>query len=192
MQQKLFQQKLGNQDIIAFFEQAMNYCEDNGFGDEIQWARNIKFEDIDETEFVISFAWVVINSGMKNQVAEKIFEDWCKNGEKAINHEGKRRAIEFVSKNRYEIMKRLRETDDHLSVLEELDWIGKITKYHLARNIGLDYAKPDRHLVRIAKKYGFKDVQDLCKYLSTYSGERIGVVDVILWRYCNMTGEYTI
>ena len=186
------QQKLSNRDIITFYEQAKEFCEDNGYNNEIQWARDIKFSDIDETEFVIEFAWVVINSGMKNQVAEKIFEDWCRHGEKAIKHEGKRKAIEFVIENRYAIMKELRETKNHLAVLEQLSWIGKITKHHLARNIGLDYAKPDRHLVRIAEQYGFKNVQELCKYLSEYSGERIGVVDVILWRYCNMTGNYTI
>jgi len=129
---------------------------------------------------------------MKNQVAEKIFENWCKNGESAINHEGKRKAIEFVKKYRHEIMEELRNTDNHLAVLEELSWIGKITKYHLARNIGLDYAKPDRHLIRIAEQYGFKDVQAMCKYISEYYDERIGVVDVILWRYCNMTGNYKL
>lgn len=74
----------------------------------------------------------------------------------------------------------------HIVYLDSLPMIGPITKYHLARNIGLDYAKPDRHLIRLAEKFGYPDIQVMCTKLSAYSGWRIGTVDVILWRYCNM------
>ena len=68
--------------------------------------------------------------------------------------------------------------------------IGPITKFHLARNIGIDCAKPDRHLVRIAERFGWKDnIQGMCVKLAAYSGWRIGTVDLILWRYCNMHGQ---
>lgn len=184
------QQRLNHTDIETFYFNAKHYCENNGFEHELQWCRDIKFSDIDAMEFLISFAWVVINSGMKNQVAVKIYEKWCKEGNKTINHEGKRKAIEFVEKHRYEILAELRKADDKLAVLKDLAWIGDITKYHLARNIGLDYAKPDRHLIRLVEIYGFNDVQAMCEYLAQLDNERIGVIDVVLWRYCNMTGNY--
>ena len=60
----------------------------------------------------------------------------------------------------------------------------------LAGNGRLEYAKPDRHLIRLAEKYGFNDVQAMCEYLAQLDNERIGVIDVVLWRYCNMTGNY--
>lgn len=80
--------------------------------------------------------------------------------------------------------------NDKISALEELPWIGGITKYHLARNMGLDCVKPDRHLVRLAERYGFEDPHLMCNYLAKQFKERVGTIDVILWRYCNLTGNY--
>lgn len=70
--------------------------------------------------------------------------------------------------------------------LGTLPWIGKITKWHLARNMGIDVAKPDRHLVRLCEEFGFKDVQKMCGFISKRTGDRIGLVDVILWRALNL------
>ena len=38
------------------------------------------------------------------------------------------------------------------SFLKTFKFIGDTTCYHLAKNIGLNFAKPDRHLLRISKK----------------------------------------
>ena len=73
--------------------------------------------------------------------------------------------------------------------METLPWIGPITKYHLARNLGIDVAKPDRHLVRLAKRFGYNEstgVQQMCEELAERTRDRIGVVDVVLWRYANL------
>jgi endonuclease III len=51
---------------------------------------------------------------------------------------------------------RLRVEADAVSELEKLPYIGAVTKFHLAKNLGLDVAKPDRHLVRVAKRFGYK------------------------------------
>jgi hypothetical protein len=39
---------------------------------------------------------------------------------------------------------------DPLGVLQSLPYIGPVTCYHLAKNIGLQVAKPDHHLTRLA------------------------------------------
>jgi thermostable 8-oxoguanine DNA glycosylase len=49
----------------------------------------------------------------------------------------------------------------------------------------MDFAKPDRHLVRIAKSYKL-EVEEMCLNLSKQTGERIGVVDVVIWRAANL------
>lgn len=80
-------------------------------------------------------------------------------------------------------------------LLQELSYIGRITCYHLARNIGLlEYVKPDLHLVRLAKHWGFKDCIAMCRDMRTYhetdSGSLLplGIVDLVLWYACSTFG----
>jgi hypothetical protein len=69
-----------------------------------------------------------------------------------------------------------------------LKWCGQIpyvrgpaVRYHALRNLAaLDVAKPDRLMKRIAKRAG-ESVADMCERLSKLSGDRVGVVDVVLW-----------
>ena len=68
-------------------------------------------------------------------------------------------------------------------MLEELGGIGEITKFHLAKNIGLiDKAKPDIWLKHAAKLCD-TEVDELVKFLSKEYLLSQHVVDVILWRY---------
>jgi hypothetical protein len=105
-----------------------------------------------------------------------------------IGHPGKRAAITRAIKEHHEWLVQLRAAPDKLAYLETLPWIGSITKYHLARNLGLDFVKPDRHLVRLAAAYGYADPAAMCQEIANETGERVGVVDVVLWRYSNLTG----
>lgn len=57
------------------------------------------------------------------------------------------------------------------------------TSLHLAKNIGLPVAKPDRHICRIANTFGFDKVQRLCENIARVIDEPIQVIDVVLWRY---------
>jgi hypothetical protein len=65
--------------------------------------------------------------------------------------------------------------------IEALPGIGPITKYHVARNVGFDVIKPDRHLVRLAERFEFDSPELMCSYLSGLYDERIGVVDLVLF-----------
>ncbi len=76
--------------------------------------------------------------------------------------------------------------------LQQLPFIGAVTKYHLARNIGFDAVKSDLHLVRLARTYGFAEPDDLCYFLGGFSDERIGVVDFVLWAYSAAFGTATL
>ena len=64
-----------------------------------------------------------------------------------------------------------------------LPWIGDITKYHLAKNLGANVAKPDRWLVRLADAEK-TTVDQLCRRLAIATGDRVATVDVVLWRAC--------
>lgn len=164
-----------------------------GFADEIDWSGDIK-KCSDAVDFFMEAAWVIINSGMKNQVAEIIWKrilQAISNREpisSAFKHKGKVKAIIHIKNERERLLSEylLKNTDkERLDFLASLPWIGKITKYHLAKNLGMDVCKPDRHLVRIAERY--KTTPDeLCKKLSDIIGDKVTTVDSVIWRAANL------
>jgi len=70
-----------------------------------------------------------------------------------------------------------------IDTLINLPMIGPITKFHLARNIGLsrDVAKPDLHLVRYAAEQRQSSVQSMVESIAQSHEMTVGVVDFILW-----------
>lgn len=163
-----------------------------GYKEEIEWCRNIP-KTIDKTYFFREYCWVVINSGMLNKVAEKIFKRFWNGGQynfEAIGHPNKNRSIREVYNSLDRYYYQFENTKNILKFLESLPHIGKITKYHLARNLGVDIAKPDRHLVRISEFFGYKDVQKFCKAIAEQVHEKIGVVDLVFWRFAELHSNY--
>lgn len=148
---------------------------------------------LDYGEFAWHCIFVIVNSGMKNQIAEMIYkkiQDAVKNNISISNvfgHAGKVKAIEFIIENRIDLFNKFLsvQISEKISYLETIPFIGGITKYHLARNLGIDVCKPDRHLERIAKKYKTTP-EILCKKLSDETGDRVGIVDLIIWRSANL------
>lgn len=186
---------------------------ERGFQNELQWQSSLCFEELNETIFLKELAWVILSSGMREKVIRKIFPDisncffnWssakvitdnadvCLN--KAIrefNHRPKINAIIWAAKkieniNFDEFKNQIKE--DPIEVLQQFPYIGTTTVFHLAKNIGLPVAKPDRHLLRIAYQEGFSDVQDFCSQISQMSGDSIPVVDIVLWRFATVEKDY--
>lgn len=86
--------------------------------------------------------------------------------------------------------RRLRLSSPEL--LAKLPYVGKVTCYHLARNIGLlEFVKPDLHLVRMAKHWGFEDPVAMCKAVQP-DGMPLGIVDLIFWYAASTFGTTTI
>lgn len=186
---------------------------DEGYSDEIFWQNNVNFRDLEETNFIRELSWVILTTGMKEQVVRKIFYkitpcflNW-ESAEIIVKHKNKcyNTSIKIFRNNRKinaiiqcaekidEIgFNRIKEKieDDPIQTLLSFPYIGKITVYHIAKNIGICLAKPDRHLVRIANREGFDDVQKFCKFISEKSGDSIPVVDIVLWRFANLTKDY--
>ena len=175
---------------ISLYQKLKNKISNTEHGYLIKKWQDIKPCD-NEEEFFRQYAWVVINTGLKNQVAQKIYDRMLKaiNEGKPIGsaygNERKASSIEHIYQKRIEIFQKFIKADDKLKFLEGLPQIGKVTKYHLARNLGMDVCKPDRHLVRIADQFNTTPYE-LCNRLSLESGDRIGVVDYVLWRAANL------
>ena len=179
-----------NNGMKDFFDRAQAHIRYAGYEPEVEYCRQLRLENFTDWGFMLAYAFVVISSGMKNQVAEKIYERFVDTMDpKVVGHPGKRLAIAQSLIEYARWFRELKASDDKVAYLETLPWIGPITKYHLARNIGLDVVKPDRHLTRIASRYGYANPDVMCHEIVSEVGERVGVVDVILWRYANLTGS---
>lgn len=77
-----------------------------------------------------------------------------------------------------------------MSYLRTFPYMGPATSYHLAKNLGMDVVKPDRHLIRISSVAGYECPEAMCRDIAATAGERLSVVDLVLWRYATLNPEY--
>lgn len=148
----------------------------------------------DATDFALRVSYVILNSGMKWTVAKDIWTrmkpSLIETGQvgDTFGHPGKKKSINLVMSNRSEYFGRFRAAwangpDEVVEFCETLPHIGGITKFHLAKNLGVDVAKPDVWLERVAIGSG-ETVQDLCNRLSKQSGDSVSTVDYVIWKAC--------
>lgn len=188
------------------FLTALQYC-DKHHPRELEWAEAVSadtFKNIKSKKFLRHYCWVVYASGYSANNLETIFprletsfEDFditALSKMKSIKPVLKvfnlpRKANNFldgakmIAKEGFGTYKK-RLKKGGIEALEELPGIGRITKFHLAKNIGLaDTVKPDRWLERAARKCKAASVEELVDYLSEKFESSRHVVDVVLWRY---------
>ena len=158
---------------------------------DVEWSECVQPPASGEA-FAREAIFVICNSGMKNTIAKKIFGRCMQalfNGLPVIGvfgHKGKAAAIEAIWADRKVLLSMYQSCptyDMRLELLVALPWIGHITKYHLAKNFGMNVAKPDVHLQRLADREGCS-AQALCERLAAEVGLRAATVDVVLWRAC--------
>lgn len=179
----------------------------HGFDAELKWAREASLDQLTEQTFLSELAWCVLNSGMRESVVRgkwpaitQAFLGFASSraicaaaetcvilARRAFNHEQKIAAIvqgarKVEQAGGFDAFK-ARLIDDPLGQLRAFAYIGPVTVFHLARNLGVDCSKPDRHLVRYAARWGFDDVENFCRTIADVEQERIGAVDVVIWRH---------
>ncbi len=199
--------------LSKLFATAKRAVVEAGYLSEIAWQESVSFDFVTEPEFLREYAWVVLNCGMRESIVRKKFgklslcfwrwesaslitttAETCRRLALGIfNHGPKIDAILSVSHLIANVgfgPFRHGFGENPLAALERLPYIGQVTKYHLAKNLGMEVAKPDRHLSRIAKAFGFQSPQDLCARISGETGVRIPVVDLVLWRFATLKKTY--
>lgn len=70
--------------------------------------------------------------------------------------------------------------------LQTFDFIGPVTSFHLAKNLGLEVVKLDCHLVRMASVARCSCPEELCRITAEITGDKLSVVDLVLWRYATL------
>lgn len=199
--------------LLKGYKFAKNYIVEAGFGDEIEWQKNLHFEDIKESDFLRESAWVILCAGMKESVIRKYFRDitFCffewESAEKIVkmrkycveyaleifNNLRKINAIAETAQQVFDIGFNKLKTilqDKSIETLLSFPFMGPVTSYHLAKNLGIPVAKADRHLVRLASSLGYTNVQEFCADISKESKEPISVVDIVLWRFATLKRDY--
>jgi len=200
-------------DLSKLYISAKRAVVEAGYLPEIIWQESVSFDAIGEPEFLREYAWVVLTCGMRESVVRQRFDlfsrcfwSWeCSSKITAtaeacrrlalgvFNHQRKIDAILHVTDSLAEVgFESFREClrNDPLKELQRLPYIGPVTRFHLAKNLGMDVAKPDRHLCRIVRSLGFQSAQDLCTCIAQETGEAVRVVDLVLWRFATLKRSY--
>jgi len=196
----------------AYYE-VKSFVINSGYQNEVEWQAALNFNNLTETDFLREGAWVILNSGMRESVIRKYFQklsfcffEWesaskineskifCyENAIDIFNNDCKISAIINMSTRVCAIgfdKLKIHLEQNPIEYLKTFKHIGPITSYHLAKNLGLQIAKPDRHLVRLSNSLGFDNVQSLCSIISADSGDSVPVVDIVLWRFATLKNNY--
>ena len=162
-----------------------------GYEHDIEWAQTVK-APATPVDFAGEVIWVILCSGMKEQVARIIqHRVWAtiRAGKpvkgNVLGKSGKAAAIDTIWRDRDELFLAFQMANDKVEFARSIPWIGNVTKWHVAKNLGVDCAKPDIHLERVASHY--QTMPDaLCVALAAATGDRVATVDVVIWRACNL------
>lgn len=193
-------------EALRIYSEALQYIKSVGLETEVQWHRDLDFPKFTEADLLREAAWVILCSGFRESTVRRLFDyislcfcDWVSAKEIVEASPACRLAARRVFRNSAKLdaivdVARHIEADgfqvikksilgDPINILQQFSYIGPITALHLAKNLGCNVAKPDRHLVRLSAEMGFRNASELCYSIGHSIGEAARVVDVVLWRY---------
>jgi hypothetical protein len=196
---------------VTLYERAAREVSEAGFGWEADWQRSRQAHEFGETDFLREAAWVILCSGFRETAVRRHFDylslcfcDWesaqlimenqstCRNTAFSCfrNHRKIEAIIDVADKVHSSGFQKIRQftLEDPISFLQTFPFIGPVTSWHLAKNLGFNVVKNDRHLARLATSHGFDDALGLCQVISDATGEALNVIDIILWRFATFTG----
>lgn len=192
--------------VAALYDIAKKAVLRLGFGGELAWQKSLDILTVTESDFLREAAWVVLCSGFRESIVRRTFpqfslcflewesaqlivdyKDHCRAA--ALSCFANSRKVDAIIRIAYEIAMdgfasfRASVLANPVDSLQRLPQIGTVTARHLAKNLGVAIAKPDRHLERLASLAGYPTVDALCQDIAELSGDSVQVVDVVLWRY---------
>ena len=201
------------ENLITAYLNAKQSVIELGYGHEIDWMASLEFDNVDEGTFLQEAAWVVLSSGLAERVVSKRFPlvsqaffDWhsaerivskreaCrKNALRFFNSVPKIDAIIQIATHVHEkgfwsVHESIKQRGP--AYLRQLPYMGPATSLHLAKNLGFQEVKPDRHLTRLAAALGYARPMSMCAEIAAIVGDKLSVVDLIIWRYATLNRNY--
>jgi hypothetical protein len=191
---------------LQIYARANDYVVAAGLEHEVAWQRDAELALVTETILLREAAWVVLCSGFRESVVRRVFDhislcfcDWESAASIIASHPAGHLAAQASFRSTAKltaIVEIARRVDavgfealksaliiDPITTLRQFPYIGPITVWHLAKNLGFDAPKPDRHLVRISKRMGFNGPRHFCAAIAEESGDAVKVIDLVIWRY---------
>lgn len=185
------------QTLDEYFKAARKYLEEIGYG--TKWVYDVSPESISPQYFFEQYIWVVYACNFEVRILEQLEGDLYRAyGDYETFDETRRVAVLGVINNIrkwnavYNTAIKLQYLGWHdfkktylagIESMTALKFIGPVTKFHLARNLGFDKCKPDRHMCRLKESFGYSSVDEMCRYLAKKYGLQVKEIDLILWKY---------
>lgn len=204
-------------DIEGYYLHCLLMCEEV-YADMLEHFRALTPDDVDIDHFFREYVWCVYASGFSTRILtdkfpalmecyqdlmfvalDSQFEEKWERVKDIIGNRAKHDAIHafmqsllaYAVEHGDSYWEKFKEDYFDVKRLTNLPFIGEVNCYHLARNIGIDCVKPDRHLVRLAQHFGFDSPEAMCELLAGLHDERVGVVDLILFYGASLWGTNT-
>lgn len=163
------------------------------------WAQSIQ-PPANAMDLAANIIWIILCAGRSAQAARTLEArvwDALRAGQSAVTAFGYRAKAAAIDRAWWErdadfaafqAVHAAGSVDAMLVWCASIPFIGAITKYQLAKNVGFDVCKPDIWLARITGlpektpvKRLFPACQGLCAGLASTTGDRIATVDSMLW-----------
>lgn len=196
-----------NDDSQTYFNKAKAFTQ-KYYSDVYHRISNTRFDDIDSEFFFREYVWVVHATGFSakavggfmprllsayvspSHIAKESFSETMSRVQLVCNNKQKAEAVYktsgLIDRLGWDTFK-----STYLSSIEKiqgLPYIGKVTCYHLGRNIGLlDSVKPDLHLIRLATHFGYDSPMTMIKAMSD-EPIPLGLRDLCVWYYAATFG----
>lgn len=191
-------------DLVAYYLEAHEEVIRAGFEEELVWLEIRPTVEITDRDFLREAAWVILSCGFRYSVVADRFAGVCaafgdfvdldtivefrseceERALKVFGHERKIAAIGAATQLVWEsgASRFVEGAREDVHSLTALPFIGRVTAKHLARNLGIDVAKSDRHMIRLAHRVR-SDVDGMAAALAQATGDPVRVVDGVLWRH---------
>lgn len=190
------------QGTDRLFSEAQRYCRERDY--DTKWVYKVSPDTIAPQEFFEEYIWVVYACNFDVTHLEDLWKPLREAYGKydSLDRTSRQGVLDVINSERkwnavYRtalIMQGFGWNEFRKLCLDEIDsmtslgFIGPVTKFHLARNLGFDVAKPDRWMCRIANRLGWESVNSMCEYLSKKYSMSMKEIDITLWKYVSDLG----
>jgi hypothetical protein len=199
--------------LACAYQVAKRHVLEAGFHHEIEWQAKRELSCVSEETFLREAAWVIFSSGMRESVIRKRFADLeaaflnfrsaslmhsnrklCRlQALRCFNHRGKVSAVLDIASHVAEVgFEKVVEglQTEPIDYLSQFPYLGPATARHLAKNLGVKTAKPDRHLQRVSSLFGYRSPDVMCSAIASIVSDDVSVIDVVIWRFATLDKNY--
>lgn len=203
-------------DPREYFKKALRFVREH-YSEEFERISSVRFSEVTPDFFFREYVWVVHATGFSakavgrfmerlmpaygawDSLADETFDVVMSRVRSVCNNSAKAKAIwttaglmkDGIESRGWDEWRQSKLSSPEL--LSKLPYVGKVTCFHLGRNVGLlDCVKPDLHLVRMAEHWGYSDCRSMCEDMGSGHDLPLGMVDLVIWYAASTFGTSEI